>query len=128
MLPKMPLTSNTATSSGVSWPLSLTFEQLASNSRVPSPPSDLLEQFTEFSKALHLTILVLLEQKDTNQNQPKRQMPRAKSGRVLKASVLSSSGMPYPQYIGVWQYTEYCPSGSSLKPLSPAHTAYAANL
>lgn len=38
----------------------LTFEQLASNSRNPTPLSYLLEQFTEFRKVLRLTILVFV--------------------------------------------------------------------
>lgn len=90
VLPKTALPSDI--SHKVSGPLAtLTFEQLASNSVVPTPLSDLLEQFTEFRKELYLTILALLQLKDTNQEQER--FHRARSKRVPKMKPFSFSSL-----------------------------------
>lgn len=133
MLPKTALTSNTRHKFR-DLLATLTFEQLASNSKDPTPPSYLLEQFTEFRKVLHLTILVFLQQKDTNQNQPK--------GEMLKVSLEGSWWWNcHPQgclSLLALLYLTICrifPIRSSPEPLVSrvfiqvwSHTAYAANL
>lgn len=73
----------------------------------PKLPSVLISHWneTEFRKGLYITIIVLLQPKDTNQNQPKEKMQSADSGTGRPPhGKLVSSGMHYPSGIYMRQY------------------------
>lgn len=91
----------------------LTSDPLATKSGIPTTPSG-----SKFAGMTHRTqeratqmIIVLLQQRDTNQKQSKGRTYSVRSERILNTKLPSSSGSP----IYMWQYEEYCKPGSSPK-------------